>query len=75
MFNLVYSTNGMIFGAGYTDVKALLPGLKVLAAIAVVCAITSVFAGAKKKPVPLIASICVLLVLSLIHIYKSDHIF
>lgn len=66
MFNLVYSTNGMIFGAGYTDVKALLPGLKVLAAIAVVCAITSVFAGAKKKPVPLIASICVLLVSSLV---------
>ena len=61
-FNIVYSNNEIFFGAGYVDVNAVLPGLKILTIISVLCAITSVFAGIKKKPVPLITSIFVLII-------------
>ena len=35
-FTLSYSTRGVVFGAGFTDVHALLPVLKILAVIAIV---------------------------------------
>lgn len=36
---LVYSTRGVVFGAGFTDVHALLPGLQILAVLAIVLGI------------------------------------
>ena len=40
MYQRVYSSDGAIYGVGYTDVHALIPGLKVLAVIAVIAALS-----------------------------------
>ncbi|HXL04119.1 MAG: UPF0182 family protein [Firmicutes bacterium] len=48
---LVYSTRGVVFGAGFTDVHALLPGLRILAVLAIVLGIlvlVSVFVRTRK---------------------------
>ena len=37
-YKLLYSHNGVVFGAGYTDIHARLPALRVLAVLAVVAA-------------------------------------
>jgi len=39
MYALVYSERGVVFGAGYTDVHAQLIALRLLVAVAIVCAI------------------------------------
>lgn len=38
-YNLVYSTNGVVFGAGYTDIHARLPALNILSVLAVIAAV------------------------------------
>ncbi|HHV62423.1 MAG TPA: UPF0182 family protein [Firmicutes bacterium] len=45
MYNLLYSPRGAVFGAGYTDIHALLPGLKILAGVALACGL-AILAGA-----------------------------
>jgi len=37
--SLVYSTRGVVFGAGFTDVHALLPGLRILTVLAIILAV------------------------------------
>lgn len=39
MYNLLYSTGGVVFGAGYTDINANLLGLKILFFVAIAIAI------------------------------------
>ncbi|MGB3129078.1 MAG: UPF0182 family protein, partial [Dehalococcoidia bacterium] len=39
MYALVYSERGVVFGAGYTDVHAQLIALRILMAVAIVCAL------------------------------------
>ena len=38
-YKLLYSHNGVVFGAGYTDIHARLPALRVLAVVAAVVAV------------------------------------
>ena len=42
-YKLMYSHNGVVFGAGYTDIHARLPALRVLAVLAVVAAAVCLF--------------------------------
>jgi uncharacterized membrane protein (UPF0182 family) len=44
IFTLVYSQEGHVVGAGYTDIHATLPALKILIAICLLCAVISFLA-------------------------------
>ncbi len=57
-FNLIHSTQGVVTGAGYTDVHARLPALNILMVLALVCAAALVANIIMKKP--RIILICVL---------------
>lgn len=49
--SLVYSTRGVVFGAGFTDVHALLPGLRVLAVLSIILGVlvlVSIFVRSRK---------------------------
>lgn len=50
MYNLLYSSRGAAFGAGFTDVHAVLPGLKILMLISAVLAAMLVINFAVKRP-------------------------
>lgn len=50
MYELVYSTRGAIFGAGYTDVYATLPALWVLIAASVLLAVSFVVYAFRPEP-------------------------
>ncbi len=64
MYGLVYSPRGVVFGASYSDVYALIPGLKILAVIAVVAALT-LLVGIFRPGIRLtIASVVLLLIAS-----------
>ncbi len=54
MYELVYSERGAVFGAGYTDVHAQLIALRLLVAVAIVCAIAvlvNIFRSGIRLPV------------------------
>jgi uncharacterized membrane protein (UPF0182 family) len=66
MYNLLYSPLGVVYGAGYADVHATLPVLKVLLILAVItAALFFLRAGAGKIRVPLYA-IGVLVVVAIV---------
>ncbi len=59
-FALVYSRRGVVFGAGYADVHALLPGLRVLSLLALLAGalvLASVFARAEKLALGAVAAL------------------
>ena len=56
MFDLLYSPRGMVFGAGYTDVHATLPVLRILLTLSIVTAIVFFLrAGKRDIRTPLLA--------------------
>ena len=66
MFDLLYSSRGLIYGAGYTDVHATLPLLKVMLALCLVTAL-AFFAGAARGTVrPAIWSFVALIAVALL---------
>ncbi|HHW03840.1 MAG TPA: UPF0182 family protein [Thermoanaerobacterales bacterium] len=50
MYNLLYSPRGVAFGASYTDVHAVLPGLKILMIISVILAVLMLLNLAINRP-------------------------
>ncbi len=60
-FNLLYSQNGVVFGAGYTDVHARLLAFQVLSVIAVIAGILALF-NIYRRGVTLPATALVILV-------------
>ncbi|MGE5576931.1 MAG: UPF0182 family protein [Syntrophothermus sp.] len=66
MFNLLYSTRGVVFGAGYTDVHAQLLALKVLMVIALFCALIFLAAIVARTARLMVAGVGLLLVSSLV---------
>ncbi len=65
-FNLVYSQRGVVFGAGYADVHAALPALRILTGVAVILALIA-FANIFRNLVrPLIGGVLALVALSLL---------
>jgi len=66
MYALVYSERGVVFGAGYTDVHAQLIALRLLVAVAIVCAIVvlvNIFRRGFRLPVYMIGVWIVLFVI------------
>jgi uncharacterized membrane protein (UPF0182 family) len=68
MYGLVYSPRGVVFGASYADVHGTLPGLRVMAAHAVIAAALVVVTAARRRFSyrPLVAVLAVMAVGSLI---------
>jgi len=66
MYSLLISSQGTFYGAGFTDVHARIPALKILAVIAVLTAVMVVISVIRSKVMPVAASIGVLLVASLL---------
>ncbi|MCR4431877.1 MAG: UPF0182 family protein [Tepidanaerobacteraceae bacterium] len=50
MFNLLYSPRGVAFGASFTDIHAVLPGLKILMMISIALAFMLLINLAAKRP-------------------------
>jgi hypothetical protein len=66
MYNLLYSPRGVAFGASYTDVHAVLPGLKILMIISVILAIMLLINLAINKPRMLLWTLGTLVVASIL---------
>ena len=56
MYGLLYSSRGLVYGAGYTDVHATLPVLKIMLALCVVTALTLAFGAVRGRFRPAIYS-------------------
>lgn len=66
MYNLLYSTRGVVFGAGYTDVHANLMALRILMVIALFCALIFLGAIVARTARLMVAGVGLLLVSSLL---------
>jgi uncharacterized membrane protein (UPF0182 family) len=66
IYELVYSTRGMIYGAGYTDVKVIALGYNVLTAVAVAAAAAVLVDAATRRLRFLLPSIVGLIVVSVV---------
>lgn len=62
-WNLVYSTRGVVFGAGYTDVHVSLLFYRVITVVSIIAAIVIFASVLKSKVKPIIASIIVIFAL------------
>jgi uncharacterized protein len=56
-FDILYSPSGVVYGAGYTDVRAVLLALNVLTAIMVVVAVAALVMGLTRWWLPLAAAV------------------
>ena len=56
MYGLLFSSRGLVYGAGYTDVHATLPVLKIMLALCVVTALTLAFGAVRGRFRPAIYS-------------------
>jgi uncharacterized protein len=66
MYNLLYSTRGLVYGAGYTDVHAVLPTLWIMLVLCLVTAL-AFFAGAWMRMLrPAIVAIAALIVVAFV---------
>ncbi len=66
MYNLVYSTRGVVSGASYTDVTVLVPGYKILFWLAILTAILMIVAAIIRKARYMVASVVLLVAGSLL---------
>ena len=66
MYRLLYSTRGIVFGAGYTDVFAILPYLKLAIVVCIICALLVIIDIFTKRWRFSIGAIVLLMVLSLV---------
>ncbi len=66
MYNLLISSQGTFYGAGFTDVHARIPALKILAVIALLTAVVVLISVIRSKVLPVAAAIGVLLAASLL---------
>lgn len=66
IYNLLISGQGSFFGAGFADVHARIPALKILAVIALLAAVVVFISVIRGKVLPVAASIGVLVGLSLL---------
>src|SRR5690606_11468044 len=66
MYSLLISSQGTFYGAGFTDVHARIPALKILAVIALLTAVVVLISVIRSKVLPVAVSIGVLLAASLL---------
>ena len=72
-YSLLYSSRGLIYGAGYTDVHATLPVLKIMLVLCAVTALTLVFGAVRGQVRPAIYSVLALIAVGIVgvSIYPS----
>jgi len=66
MYNLLYSPRGVAFGASYTDVHAVLPGLKILMIISAILAVMLLINLAINRPRMLLWTLGILVAASIL---------
>ena len=73
IFDLLYSTSGVAYGASYTDVNATLGGLKILIVISALCAISTFITVVRRKVKPFLVTfgVFVLSVILLLSVYPG----
>ena len=65
-YNVLYSSNGVAFGASYTDVNIMVPFFFILIILSVIAAVSSIIFGLKKKLKPLGITIAAMIIVNLI---------
>ncbi len=66
MYSLLFSSRGIIYGAGYTDVHATLPVLKVMLVLCVVMALALVFGAIRGQLRPAVYSLVALALVGIV---------
>ncbi len=66
MYSLLFSSRGIVYGAGYTDVHATLPVLKIMLALCVVMALALVFGAIRGQLRPAIYSLLALALVGIV---------
>ncbi len=66
MYNLLYSSRGLIYGAGYADVHATLPVLKIMLVLCGITALTLIFGAVRGRMRPAIYSGLALVVVGIL---------
>ena len=66
MYSLLYSSRGLVYGAGYTDVHATLPLLKIMLVLCVVTALTLAFGALRGQIRPAVFSLLALIVMGIV---------
>ena len=61
IYNLLLSPTGIVFGAGYSDINASLPALRVLAVLAVACAALCIWQIGRRGIRPVLVALGILL--------------
>ncbi|MBC8062580.1 MAG: UPF0182 family protein [Clostridiaceae bacterium] len=69
--NLVYSTNGVVFGAGWTDTHITLLGYKITAVACIIASIIILLSILSAKIKPIILSVSVIIALMIINVGAS----
>lgn len=67
-YDLVYSTRGMTYGAGYTDARVIQLGYNVMTAISIIAAVAVLIDAARRRLKFLVPSILGLIVVSLVFV-------
>ena len=70
-FALLYSTQSVVYGATYTDVKVMMPFYLILAGLCLVTALATLFFGMAKKLKPLLITAALLIVVNLLGVVAS----
>ncbi len=63
-YDLVYSTQGIVFGAGYTDVHVYIPMYNILTVFCLIAALAMLLFGLTKKIKPFLITIAVFLIIA-----------
>jgi len=66
MYDLLFSSRGLVYGAGYTDVHATLPLLKIMLALCVLTALTLAFGAVRGQIRPAVYSLLALIVMGIV---------
>ena len=66
MYSLLYSSRGIVFGAGYTDVHATLPVLKIMLVLCVVMALALAFGAIRGRLRPAVYSLLALALVAIV---------
>ena len=66
MYSLLYSSRGIVYGAGYTDVHATLPVLKIMLALCVVMALALAYGAVRGSVRPAVYSLGALVLVGIV---------
>lgn len=70
-FNLVYSPNGVAYGASYTDIHVTLLFYKILIVVCIIAAVTIFISVIKSKVKPIIISVAAIVLISFVEVISA----